>query len=80
MTQFNLIHLDSIMAAPTKNDADKPAISVSIRIPQVDYDRLKEEQQTVAKLAGFEPSLNILINKLITEALEYRLAARSTKQ
>ena len=65
------------MAAPIKPASEKPAISVSIRLSQEDYDRLKAEQKQVALLAGFEPSLNVLITRLVTEALDLREQQRS---
>lgn len=40
-------------------------------------DRLKAEQKQVALLAGFEPSLNVLITRLVTEALDLREQQRS---
>lgn len=46
--------------------------SVSVRFPEGDYLRLKHEQTTVTEIAGFEPSLNVLVLKLVAEALDAR--------
>lgn len=46
--------------------------SVSVRFPEGDYLRLKHEQATVTEIAGFEPSLNVLVLKLVAEALDAR--------
>lgn len=52
------------------------ATSVSIRFPEGDYLRLKHEQKLVTELAGFEPSLNVLVLRLVAEALDVREAKR----
>ena len=51
---------------------NNPVTSVSIRFPEGDYLRLKHEQAAAAELAGFEPSLNVLVLRLVSEALDAR--------
>lgn len=68
MCQINLICLLSDM--PT--NPNSKVTSVSVRFPEGDYLRLKHEQAAVTEIAGFEPSLNVLVIKLVAEALDMR--------
>lgn len=68
MRRSNLIRLPAHM--PT--NPNSKVTSVSIRFPDGDYLRLKHEQQKISELAGFEPSLNVLVLRLVSEALDAR--------
>lgn len=68
MRRINPIRLHPLM--PT--NPNSKVTPVSIRFPEGDYLRLKHEQAQIAELAGFEPSLNVLVLRLVAEALEAR--------